>query len=161
MQGFHPADDFNASLMNRLCFHPILVSRLACVIVIAALLGCQSPGPQLRSKADFVTYSRLSAEEREAVDAGVLRKGMTPETVRLAWGRPTGKRMLVDQGRQQTEWSYYRTRWVDQPTWDYTYLDGYGRPMMEFRMKRVGIPFLRAWAVFENEHLVDWEETLP
>jgi hypothetical protein len=95
LQGFHPADDFNASLMNRLCSHPILVSRLACVIVIAALLGCQSPGPQLRSKADFDTYSRLSAEEREAVDAGVLRKGMTPETVWLAWGRPTGKRMLV------------------------------------------------------------------
>jgi len=148
--------------MNRLCSHPILVSRLACVIVIAALLGCQSPGPQLRSKADFDTYSRLPAEEREAVDAGVLRKGMTPETVRLAWGRPTSKRMLVDQGKQQTEWSYYWTRWVDQPTWDYmSYMDRYGNPMMEFRMKRVGIPFLRARAVFENEHLVDWEETLP
>jgi hypothetical protein len=140
----------------------LLVSRLAYVIVIAALLGCQSPSPRLRSKADVDTYSRLSTEERAAVDAGVLRKGMTPETVRLAWGRPTRKRLLVDQGKQQTEWSYYGTRWVDEPTWDYTsYMDRYGNPTMEFRMKRVGIPFLRARAVFENEQVVDWEETRP
>jgi hypothetical protein len=142
--------------MNRLCSHPILVFRLACVIVIAALLA--KPGPQLRSKAGFDTYSRLSAEGGRRWMPGPANDA---RTVRLAWGRPTGKRMLVDQGKQQTEWAYYQTRWVDQPTWDYTYVDRYGRLMMEFRMKRVGIPFLRARAVFENEHLVDWEETLP
>lgn len=134
---------------------------LACWCLLFCLLGCQTTGPHPHSKEDRDAYAQLPPEERALVGASLLGIGMAKTTVRLAWGNPDKKRTFTEGGKERTEWLYYGTRWVDQPTWEYTYTDRYGSPCLDFRMNRVGIPFLRARAVFKNDRLIDWRRASP
>ena len=133
------------------------IAGLVCAGLGFYLVGCQTAGPHLHSQADRVAYANLSSEDRLFVDSGRLQAGMAPETVQLSWGKPKTKRAFVDQGKERIEWLYYGMHWVDQPTWEYVYLDRYGQPYLDFHMNRVGIPFVRAKAVFEDSRLVDWQ----
>jgi hypothetical protein len=137
------------------------IVKLVCGGLIAGFLGCQTAAPHLRSKADREAYAQLTAEDRTSVDSGRLQKGMTPATVALAWGRPTQRRPYLDRGKERLEWLYWGTHWVDQPTWEYVYCDRFGTRWLDFRMHRVGVPFVRARAVFEENRLVDWQPVLP
>jgi hypothetical protein len=130
---------------------------LACGCLFICLLGCQTIAPHLNSKDDRDVYAQLPPKEQALVGAGLVEIGMTSATVRLAWGNPSSKRTFADQGKARTEWLYYGTHWVDQPAWEYTYLDRFASPLLDFQMHRVGIPFVRARAVFENDRLVDWK----
>ena len=140
---------------------PARLAGLACAGLGIFLLGCQTAGPHLHSKADRVAYANLSSEDRLSVDAGLLLAGMPPETVKLAWGKPTVKRAFVEDGQERIVWLYYGTYWVDQPVWETVYIGRYGSPYLDYRVYRVGIPFVRARAVFEAARLIDWEQSQP
>jgi hypothetical protein len=137
--------------------HSLRMTHLACAGLGVFLLGCQTAGPHLHSKADRVAYANLSAEDRLLVDAGRLKAGMTPETVKLTWGKPKVRRAVVENGKERIEWLYYGTRWVDQPTWEFVFSDRYSQPYLDFRVYRVGITFVRARAVFEGDRLIGWQ----
>jgi hypothetical protein len=138
---------------------PLRITSLVCVGLGVVLLGCQTAGPHLHSQADRAAYAQLSSEDRLLVDNGRLKAGMTPETVKLTWGKPNVTRAVVADGKERIVWLYYGTRWVDQPTWESVYTGRYGQPCLEYRVYRVGIPFVRARAVFEGDRLIDWQRS--
>ena len=133
------------------------VVRVLYGCLMTSWIGCQTSPPHLHSRADREAYRHLSAEDREAIDAGRLKLGMTPEMVVFAWGRPNQRRQSLETGKARVEWCYWGTRWVDQPTWEYVFSSRFGGHWLDFRMRRVGVPFVRARAVFESGRLVAWQ----
>jgi len=127
------------------------------LLLLAVQSGCRHAGPHARSAADRERYAQLSAAERTAVDAGLLRPGMSPGSVRLAWGKPSQIRETIAEGRPRLEWSYYGTQWVDRPAWKPTLVDRFGRHWLEYGADRVGITILLGRAVFVDEQLIDWQ----
>ncbi len=138
----------------------ILQSRIlvASLISISLLAGCATSAPFLHTAGDRAAYEALPPNVRQLVDAGRIEKGMDPETVRLAWGTPAEK--SEDQlNDHRLRWKYYGFRWENVPQWYYAF-DAYGGYMLDFRMGRRAVPYVRKWVVFENGKVVDWQ-TLP
>lgn len=52
------------------------------------LAGCAGDSVETRRVDHWLAYAALPQEQREAVDAGQLRPGMSLEAVEIAWGKP-------------------------------------------------------------------------
>lgn len=66
----------------------VLVSRLVLPFVVGALAAC-STSPMARIDDNRAKYESWPIEVQEAVLNGEARKGMTPEQVEMALGKPT------------------------------------------------------------------------
>jgi hypothetical protein len=62
---------------------------MAGALAAALLAGCMSPSPMSRIDSNRARYESWPLEVQEAVLNGKARKGMTPEQVEMALGKPS------------------------------------------------------------------------
>ena len=80
--------------------------------LLAALLlvQCASSTPQTRIQRNPQLYANLSTRDRQLVNRGVIREGMTRDAVFLAWGRPDSVTAGTNRGRETESWTYVGQR---------------------------------------------------
>ena len=78
---------------------------LLTIAAVALLSSCAST-PQSRVNHHPEMFAKLSEADKQAVQAGGVRKGMTKDAVYLAWGSPS--RILVGErnGKAFEKWRY-------------------------------------------------------
>ena len=77
------------------------------------LAGCATSTVEGRKKERASTYASLPPEQKELVDQGKIKIGMTPDAVYLAWGAPA--EVLEDEtpDGHTTTWAY-QGQWVEE-----------------------------------------------
>lgn len=130
-------------------------------VVIAALVtACQSPSPVSRIAENPVLYQSLSPSEQSLVQQGQICRGMSPEAVFLAWGRPNTKPYVGEKdGRRIERWVYTQERPVTIFTdnWPAPYWGPYGGWYGGMGMSTAYVPENAASVLFENGKVVSWE----
>ena len=87
------------------------ILRLCLGLLAAVLLTqCASSTPQTRIQRNPQLYASLSTRDRQLVNSGVIREGMTRDAVFLAWGRPDSVTAGTNRGRETESWTYIGQR---------------------------------------------------
>jgi hypothetical protein len=83
----------------------------ACLGLCATLLLTQCGStPQSRIERNPQMFAQLGAKDRQLVNSGVIREGMTRDAVFLAWGRPDSISTGTNRGRATENWTYIGER---------------------------------------------------
>ncbi|HVK59132.1 MAG TPA: hypothetical protein VM735_10145 [Candidatus Kapabacteria bacterium] len=85
------------------------------------LVGCATPSTIETRRAEKLTaYNSLAPEERQLVDQGQIKMGMSSDAVYIAWGPPSEVLESEDpqQGRIST-WRYYGSWMQESRYWAY------------------------------------------
>ncbi len=80
------------------------------VASVAVCLSSCKTGPELRIEKNPQLYGKLSSKDKDRVQKGVVREGMTQEAVFLAWGRPDRVMSGGRNGRSSEKWAYFDTQ---------------------------------------------------
>lgn len=78
---------------------------LAALALAAFLCQCATPVNQ-RIAAHPASYQGLTDHEKNLVQRGEIRRGMSQEAVALAWGEPTRRTLSVIHGHPVEKWTY-------------------------------------------------------
>jgi hypothetical protein len=79
--------------------------RLAALALAAFLCQCATPVNQ-RIAAHPEAYQTLTDHERDLVQCGEVRRGMSQDAVALAWGEPTRRSVRMFHGHPLERWTY-------------------------------------------------------
>lgn len=135
----------------------MLVS-VGCALLFAS---CAPVTPDARINANPTLYGKLSEKEKALVREGRIEKGMSPEAVFLAWGKPAREYEGHERGKSTMRWDYEGATPVYGSGWGGYY--GYGpygmRPYYGYAMgpEITYVPYRRASVWFENRRVTSWE----
>ncbi len=101
-------------ITSALLFFPLLVTLLPSCSTLSLV--------EQRIEKNPAAYETLSSREKELVKRGEVAEGMSPEAVRLAWGRPGSVRSGSRNGRGTETWTYFEST----PVHGTTFGMGYG-----------------------------------
>ena len=139
---------------------PLLL--LGCVL-LAWLAGCATSTVESRKKERPAAYAALSADEKELVDKGQIKVGMSPDAVFIAWGPPADilKSQSGNSGVQST-WLYHGTTMQETRYWTFREVPYKGHVFLERYLDRDYDPrdYVRAEIVFVDGKVASWR-TLP
>jgi len=98
------------------------VHRLLLVLLAGLLLaGCASSTVDFRRRERAASFSALTPEFQTLVLDHQIRRGMTPDAVYIAWGKPAQILHQQDNNGVVTTW-LYEGNWVDEVRyWPYNY----------------------------------------
>ena len=97
----------------------ILVSALSAGLL---LVSCVSYTPQTRIQQNPRMFSSLSAKDQDLVQRGLIARGMTPDAVFLAWGKPTAVMVGSRNNKNSERWDYAGAR----PVYTSSFYGSYG-----------------------------------
>ncbi len=128
------------------------------------LAGCSTSTVASRKLERPAAYAALTPEQKQYVDAGQIRVGMSPDAVFLAWGAPDQIVQGESEGGLTTHW-VYMGQWMEETRyWTYREVSRGkdGDPVMERYLDRDYFPrsYVSAEIIFENNLLKSWH-TLP
>ena len=116
-----------------------------------ALAGCATSSTVATRKQERVAaYEALSAEDRTAVDQGVIRAGMSMDAVYIAMGNPSQITRGGDEAGETTTWIYHGGYMRERRYW------GYRRMYHEYDPGT----YVRARVTFVNGVVKRWQ-TFP
>ena len=133
-------------------------------LAVFAISSCAPSTPAARIAANPAAYDALPAKQQQQVSEGQIARGMSPEAVLLAWGRPSRQ---IEQMRAEgpvERWDYTGSR----PVYVNNFYGGfgYGRYGRCGRYSGIGmgwgpevayVPYLRASVWFKNGKVDEWE----
>jgi len=131
--------------------------------------SCVPSTPQARIQEDPRKFAALSTQHQSLVRQGQLARGMSPDAVYLAWGRPSGVFQGSKNGQVTERWDYAGSRPVQVSSFYGSYNYGYGgyRHHGHYGYSGVGVGFgpeiayvpYRIGSVWFINHRVDsWEK---
>jgi hypothetical protein len=133
-------------------------------LTLALLLaGCATSTIETRRQEKATSYQSLTPDEKQAVDGGQIRVGMTSDAVYISWGKPSEILESEDQNGHFVIWRYYGTAMYETRYWAYRpipsgrtdlYLERY--LTSEYNPET----YVRAEIVFSQGRVVSWR-TLP
>ena len=91
-----------------------LFLSLCCLIFLAA---CSTDSLAKRKQTFASAYAALTPEERQLVDQGKIKVGMSEAAVRIAWGEPDQTLQSEDALGHVTVWLYQGTTMVEHQYW--------------------------------------------
>ena len=98
------------------------------LVVLSALLlgGCETTQDRIAQRPE--AYNALSARDRELVQRGQIREGMSRDAVYIAWGAPNQRGPGRHRGSSTETWIYFDTQAGDYypPPFAYGYGGFYG-----------------------------------
>ena len=98
------------------------------LVVLGALLlgGCETTQDRIAQRPE--AYNALSPRDRELVQRGQIREGMSRDAVYIAWGAPNQRGPGRHRGSSTESWIYFSTAAGDYypPPFAYGYGFGYG-----------------------------------
>jgi hypothetical protein len=74
------------------------------------LVSCVPSTPQTRIQQSPDKFSALSSKQQGLVQQGQITRGMSPDAVYLAWGRPSGVFQGSKNGKNTERWDYAGSR---------------------------------------------------
>jgi hypothetical protein len=136
-----------------------LTVLLASVLV---LTGCQSSTVETRRTERQGAYTALPADQRELVDIGQIKVGMTEDAVYIAWGKPAQIITSEDQSGRTTTWLYHGTMLEENRYWSYREVSRDGRIYLERYLDRDynSRDYISSEIIFQKGVVVRWR-TLP
>lgn len=130
---------------------------LACAL-LALLTGCARDSIENRRHEKWMAYSALPQEQRELVDQGRIRVGMSEDAVYIAWGKPD--EILESEGPDgmETIWQYHGTWTQEIRYWTYRETRRNGQLVLERYLARdyQPRPYVRAEITFRKGRVVSW-----
>jgi len=132
---------------------------VASVLVVA---GCKSSTVETRKTERSAAYGSLSADQRELVDKGQIKVGMSEDAVYIAWGQPAQILTSEDQKGRVTTWLYQGTVLEENRYWTYREVSHDGRTYLERYLDRDYNPrdYVSSEITFQNGVVLKWR-TLP
>jgi outer membrane protein assembly factor BamE (lipoprotein component of BamABCDE complex) len=129
-----------------------------------ALVGCKTSTIESRRLEKISAYNELSPEEKQLVDEGQIKIGMSADAVYIAWGRPS--EVLQEENLQQgktSTWRYYGSWMQETRYWAYRETK---RQSNDLYLERYLVSdynprdYVRAEIVFKDGKVISWR-TLP
>lgn len=79
---------------------------LAAVSAGLLVASCAPSTPQTRIQREPAKFEALSSTQRSLVEQGQISRGMPPDAVYLAWGRPSRVFQGSKDGKSSERWDY-------------------------------------------------------
>jgi hypothetical protein len=139
------------------------VKTLLPVFFCALLLaGCATSTVESRKKERPQAYAALSPEEKQLVDSGQIKSGMSQDAVFLAWGPPAQVLESEDGGGRATTWLFHGTTMLETRYWVYREVTTGNGTFLERHQDRDYDPqdYVRAEIIFANGKVARWR-TFP
>ncbi len=123
------------------------------ILSLAAILaGCATSSIESRRRERASSYEALSPEFKTLVDQGQIRRGMTPDAVYIAWGKPSQVLQQEDERGAVTIWLYYGG-WLEETRY---WPRSARQPVSDFQSRT----YVSAEITFANGLVTAWR-TLP
>jgi hypothetical protein len=93
-------------------FSPLLLSVLL-------LAGCATGSVETRRQERMTAYTALTPEQKDAVDHGKIKVGMSMDAVYIAWGKPSQILTSESSEGSTVTWLYHGTYLEEHRYWTY------------------------------------------
>jgi hypothetical protein len=140
-----------------------MVKRSILLLIGCLLLaGCATSTVESRKKERSGAYSALTSEERELVDKGQVKVGMSQDGVYIAWGQPAQILQSETKDGLTTVWLYHGTSMEETRYWTFREVPYKGSVFLERYLDRDYYPrdYVQAEITFVGGKVVRWR-TLP
>jgi hypothetical protein len=139
--------------------------RLQSVLVgglLLALAGCAHDTVETRKHERWMAYSALPQEQRELVDQGKIRIGMSMDAVFIAWGKPSEVLNAETEAGLTTTWRYHGSWAEEAHYWTYREVQYNNQSYLERYLETSLLPrsYVRAEIIFAKGKVASWR-TLP
>ncbi len=120
--------------------------------------GCATSTVETRKQEKYGVYSTLSTEQREMVDQGRIKVGMSSDAVYIAFGKPEEIVQEETQAGATTYWLYHGSNLREHRYWSYRSVRSgdryYTEPYMatDYSLQ----PYVRAEVVFQDGLVKQW-----
>lgn len=122
------------------------------LVLVSLLAGCATSSIESRRRERASGYATLNPGFKALVDQGQIRRGMPPDAVYIAWGKPAQVLQQEDEQGPLTIWLYYGG-WLEETRyWPRTAR----QPVSDFQSRT----YVSAEVVFSNGVVSSWR-TLP
>lgn len=129
--------------------------------------ACVPTTPEARIDQNPEKFWKLSDEDQALVRKGEIRRGMSPDAVYYAWGKPAREFSGADEESSTMRWDYTGSTPVYSTNFYGGYYSGYGRYGRYGRgYPRYGydvgqqvtyVPYQKASVWFRNNRVTKWE----
>jgi hypothetical protein len=134
----------------------------ALALVVLGLTACATSTIETRKQERMSAYAQLAPDERELVDTGQIRMGMSADAVYISWGQPAEVLEAEDETGRSQIWRYTGSWMQESRYWAYRevgsgpdlYLERY--LMSDYQPR----DYVRAEIVFQEGRVKRWR-TLP
>ena len=92
---------------------------LFAALTATLLAGCATSTIESRRAEKISAYHNLAPEEKQLVDTGQIRMGMTSDAVYIAWGPPSDILESEDASGRVTTWLYHGSLMQEERYWAY------------------------------------------
>ena len=95
------------------------MTRLLFSALLGLLVACSTSTIETRRTEKPAAYNALSPEEKQLVDQGQIKVGMSADAVYIAWGQPAEVLEAEDASGHITTWRYYGSWLQESRYWAY------------------------------------------
>ena len=95
------------------------MTRLLLIALLGLLCACSTSTIETRRTEKPAAYNALSPEEKQLVDEGQIKVGMSADAVYIAWGQPAEVLEAEDASGHVTTWRYYGSWMQESRYWAY------------------------------------------
>jgi hypothetical protein len=110
---------FNLVNSNGKAASELIVRKLLIATIAIVFTGCATSTIETRRVEKLSAYQNLSPEERQLVDQGQIKIGMSLDAVYIAWGPPSEVLESEDPSGHITSWRYYGSWMQENRYWAY------------------------------------------
>ena len=138
------------------------VTFCSLILIAAFFTGCATSTVEKRKQERYGAYSALAPEQRELVDQGRVKVGMSPDAVYIALGKPAEILQQETQAGATTHWLYHGSSLREYRYWTYRGVRVgnryYSEPYMaqDYYLQ----PYVRSEIIFQDGVVREWR-TLP
>lgn len=127
------------------------------------LFGCATPSTvDSRKQERYGAYSQLTDEQRQLVDQGRIKVGMSQDAVYIALGKANEVLQQETQQGATAHWLYYANQLREYHYWSYRGFHGRGRYYSEpyYGTDYYVQPYVKMEVIFQDGLVKEWR-TLP
>ena len=109
--------------------------------------GCATSTIESRRKERLASYNALPPDQKQLVDQGQIKVGMSTDAVYIAWGKPGEVLKGASESGETITWAYFDTYLQEIHYW------GWRRVRTDF----YPVHYVRAKVVFVNGVVKEWQ----
>lgn len=127
--------------------------------LLLLLAGCAGNPIENRRHDQWMGYSALSQEQRELVDQGRLRAGMSADAALIAWGKATQVMEADDADPDLKSWRYAPTKPGTKPRYVFRQFQQNGQYVVEMVRVSRDVPggFRQAEILIRRGRITGWK----